>query len=350
MTELEGAISKEYFAAQRGVAMRAGQGLGYLRISGKDHVDLLHRLTTNDLRPLQPGHGQLNIFTNDKGRIIDRVALLRFPEEVHLMTSAGNGPTLAKWLNDYIFVEDVAVKDASADVCILSAWGAKVPALLHTVLNIQIESLTAWHFQEIEWQSHRLVVQRSEELTVPGCNIIIPSAGGKLLRQRLATVPQLRPVVMSDQTYDILRIESGWQAFGKDFDNHVNPHEAGLVSLVSYDKGCFIGQEVIARLDTYEKVKKRLLGLVVEGEIPVKPGAAIIIGNEEIGCVTSAAFSIALGKHAGLCHVKTKVAIAGTEVMVALDGMMLSARLAALPLTGSHDDSTAAHTHSPTSI
>ncbi len=351
MTESETMLAREYLSAHQGTAIRIRHASGYLRVSGKDHVDLLHRLTTNDLRPLKPGQGQLNIFTNDKGRVIDRVALLKFADEIHLVTSPGNGAKLTKWLDDYIFIEDVAVKDASEDVSILSAWGAKTPARLSATFNTEVAGLAAWHFQEIEWQGHRLIVQRSEELSPIGYNIIAPAAAEQALQQALCSAASpLKPCLLSDQTYDTLRIESGWQAFGKDFDEQVNPHEAGLVSLVSFTKGCFIGQEVIARLDTYEKVKKRLLGLVVEGATPAQPGAAIVLGNEEIGHVTSTAYSVAIAKHAGFCHVKTRFAIAGTEVMVAVEGTMLAAKLAALPLASGTDDSSPAHRDNLTQI
>ncbi|MFQ5651897.1 MAG: aminomethyltransferase family protein [bacterium] len=332
MTTIESKTAAETAAARQATGVMQRKSPGYLRVTGRDHVDLLHRLTTNDLRALEPGEGQITVFANEIGRIIDRVHLLKLEDAVHLITSPGNGEKIRTWIDKYIFIEDVQVQDHSDTYGVLSVFGPKSAASLHAVLDCPAEQLRDCAFTQTTWQGNRLLVQRSDELDRSGFNVIVESAVlPALLNTLLANDAGLGVQSMSEQAYEILRIEAGWPVYEQDFDEGINPHEARMWAHVNFDKGCYIGQEVIARLDTYEKVQKHLMGVALDGDTLPRAKAPVRIEDEKVGFITSAAYSYALKTNIALCYVRTKFAQPGNKVMIETEKQVQSGHLHDLP-------------------
>jgi folate-binding protein YgfZ len=321
-------IEAEYAAARGLAVIMERPYFGHLRVTGDDHVDLLHRLTANELRPLQPGEGQINIFANEKGRIIDRVLLLKFPDSIRLITSPGSSERVAAWIDKYVFIEDVKVENLTAALTTLSLFGPKSPQVLEVFFNHEFHQ----YHQEMDWNGQKLLVARTDELRAPGFDLIVETARAPKLWEELLAAGKpfdLRP--MGEAAYEVLRIEAGWPIYGKDFDDQINPHEAGLLPYINFNKGCYIGQEVIARLDTYDKVQKHLMGVTLEGDLLPKSQDLIFVDDQEVGYLTSAVHSIGLKKNIALGYVRTKFANEGAEVQIVTDGREISGKVVALP-------------------
>ncbi len=281
--------------------------LGWLKVTGADHADLLHRLTCNELRNLRPGDGQINIFPNEIGRIVDRVCLLKFNDSIVLIPSAGNVAILAEWIKKYVFIEDVTVTDLANEFGVLTLIGPRATELLRKILSIEPTELEKWHFQPAHWRDDEVIVHRSGELLMPAFNLIIKQSGlGALWDTIFAEGVEFDVSPVGETALNILRIEAGWPIHGIDFDQQFNPHEAGMAPYINLNKGCYIGQEVIARLDTYDKIQKRLVGLVLQGkELPALKDKIFINGNEA-GFVTSAVYSPGLKKGIALAYIQTR--------------------------------------------
>ncbi len=319
-------MNSDYDTATQNSAWLQRKKPGLLRVSGKDHIDLLHRLTTNELRHLKPGAGQINVFTNEVGRIVDRVRLLKLAEEVIILTSFDYETRVAAWLDKYIFIEDVKVAHEGEAHAMLSVLGPKSAAILAEKLGLNVSDLETWSFARTEWQGGELLLQRSHELHVAMFDLIAPRALEDKLRSHLQDVPEI-----GEQTYEVLRLESGWPVPGRDFDDQINPHEAGMRPFINLDKGCYIGQEVIARLDTYDKVQKHLMGLILEGDALPEPRSDLYIGDKKQGWVTSSVHSGALNKNIALCYVKTKAIAEGVAVEIDCNGARVTGKLVPLP-------------------
>lgn len=291
----------EYQQACEKAVIVERSNLGVVQVSGSDHTDLLHRLTTNELRRLKPGEGQINIFTNEIGRIIDRVFLLKNENLTHLITSAANAKKVSEWIEKYIFIEEVEVENLSKNVGALAVIGKNASEVMKKI-GASPDS-PDWHFQQIKWRDHSLKVQKSGELHVSGFNIVAEKNVLSLIRKNLLESGILP---MGQQAYHSLRLESGWPEFGIDFDDSTNAHEAQMLPFLDFNKGCYIGQEVIARLDTYEKVKKYLVGLKIQSELLPEKNTKIFAHETEIGHVTSAGFSFDLNQNIALAYIKTK--------------------------------------------
>ncbi len=325
-------VSGEYEAARAAVALMDRGYLGVLRVSGADHLDLLHRLSTNELRHLQPGQGQGNIFTNEKGRIVERTVLLRFENDVRLITHPENPQKLADWIARFIFLEDVQVENLSGDSAVLTLVGPNAAPLLERSLGLAVGDLSPWHFRRTSWHGQELVVYRTAELKPPAFDLLAPVAGlPELWDTLLAGSAGLEVQPLGLEAYDILRIEAGWPLYGQDFDEEMNPHEAGLAEFINLDKGCYIGQEVIARLDTYDKVQKRLVGFLLgDGPQPAHRDRVLKEG-QEVGFLTSLCHSPCLQQNIALGYLRAKLIAPGTTVQIATKEGDVPAQVVELP-------------------
>ena len=302
-----------------------------IRISENDHVDLLHRLTTNEVRTLKTGEGQINIFTNEKGRIVDRVSLFKFEEEMRLLISAGNAKKINDWIEKYVFIEDVKTEILS-NISVLSIFGPKSSEFLSNLFDVKFDDLKDNYFQETEWKNQPIQIARTGELGIPGFNLITEVNALSGLWDYLIDQGRrvdLKP--LGEDAYETLRIESGWSVYGKDFDEEINPHETNMLPYVNFDKGCYIGQEVVARLDTYEKVQKHLIGIVLEGDTRPNKKDPIFIDDQEVGYITSMSHSFDLNKKIALGYVRTKFIKEGAKVQVRSGEKEISGRLVKLP-------------------
>jgi folate-binding protein YgfZ len=318
-----------YSTAHQAVVLWRPEEFGYLRVAGADHVDLLHRMTTNSVQDLASGAGQVNIFATEMGRIVARVILMRSASSVALLTEKTSAQRLAGWIDKYSFIEDVLVEDLSGRYACVALFGPQAVSLIRRVFDIDTAALTAWQHLEWTWNNREVAVVRTAELSLAGYLLL----GDKELCDELAEQIRQHTVQEIDaQTYQVLRIESGWPLARVDYDDSNNPHEAGLLPYLDFNKGCYIGQEVIARLDSYDKVKKRLTSLVLDTDTVALQGSKITILGEETGFITSCAFSPALEKTIALGYIRSKHCKDGSTVTIATDSDVITGVLTAPPL------------------
>lgn len=325
-------VAEEYSTAKKNAALMDRSYLGHLRVHGHDHTDLLHRITTNELRTMKPGEGQINIFTNEKGRIVDRVALLKFENEMRLITDAGHENKIADWIAKYTFIEDVKTEDISESCGILSVFGPQSSAFLRTLFNFESSDIAHYNFKETIWNKQPLKIVRTGELTIPGFHLIIKTDSLVELWELLLEQGQqfdLKP--MGEDAFETLRIESGWPVYGKDFDEEINPHEAQMLQYADFNKGCYIGQEVVARLDTYEKVQKYLMGIVLEGDTRANEKDPIFMKDEEVGYLTSVTHSFDLNQNIALGYVRSKFIEENVKVRVGSANSEIVGQVVKLP-------------------
>ncbi|MCH7756278.1 aminomethyl transferase family protein [candidate division KSB1 bacterium] len=324
-------VKEEYSAAKKSVVLIDRSYFEQIRIFGNDHVDLLHRLSTNEVRTLKTDEGQINIFTNEKGRIVDRVMLFKFEEERRLLISAGNAKKITDWIEKYIFIED-AKTEILSNRGVISIFGPKSLEFLSKLFDVKFDDLLECHFKEIDWSNHMVQISRTDELGFRGFNLITEGNALSGLWDHLIDSGRrvgLKP--MGEDAYETLRIESGWPVYSKDFDEEINPHETNMLPYVNFDKGCYIGQEVVARLDTYEKVQKHLMGIVLESETQPHEKDPIFMDDKEVGHITSVTHSFDLNKKIALGYVRTKFIEEGAKVQIRSSEKEISGRLVKLP-------------------
>lgn len=187
-----------------------------------------------------------------------------------------------------------------------------------------------FNFIEIEIAGEKVLLQKTHRIIESGWAIFVEKPKADAVWGFLQTETEnLDGTVIDDDTYNLLRIEAGIPLAPSELNEKHNPLETTLVQAVSWTKGCYIGQEVIARLDTYDKVQRHLMGIEISAEIKsdTLPIALTNSDNEAIGEITSLAFSPSLEKSIGLAFIKSAFAIPEMEIKVGEN----SAKLVKLP-------------------
>lgn len=255
---------------------------GRIRIVGKDRLDLLHRLSTNDILSLKPGSSRWTLFLTDKGRVVDAVRVLAFPDQCILITSEGSADRVAAWISKYTFAEESECASLAESTHMISIFGNSA---IDTAEKVFGQILSSQYVGTIERQGVQITIACDDDPRGRRVDVIFPVGHIDAVRSFLS---RAEIAMMSPEAYSVYRIAQGIPAAGSELTLDHTPYDLGLRDMVSFTKGCYIGQEVIARLDTYAKVRKELACCVWEcdAELPSGP-SAIIRNGSSVGHLTS---------------------------------------------------------------
>ena len=301
-----------YHAAKRHAVVADVSDRGLLRMVGEDALDLLHRLSTQDLLALQPGEGAATVLTTSKGRILDVIVVQRRADSLRLQVSPGNQPRVLEWLDTYTILEDSEASDATGEHGQLLVFGPAAGEIVSAAASDPaLGGLDPFHHRDLELGGLEVTITKAETPGGEGFHVAVPLGEAAAARQALIDAGA---VPVDGGTFEVLRVEAGLPVFGSELDERWNPHEAGLERHISYTKGCYIGQEVIARLDAYDKVQRELRGLrAVDGGVP-SVGSRLLADGKEAGAVTSVADSPDFGPIA-LAYVRRAHAEPGARLV-----------------------------------
>ena len=282
-----GGLAAEYRALVDGAGLAERSDVGRLRITGADALDLLNRLTTNQLDELPEGHARLTVLTNGDARVIDVLALAALDGALLCLTSPGRAEAVIDWLGTYTFAEDIAVADRTAETAQLTLAGPGAAGVLAAAGVTGSPVVTE---AELDRVAHVTIAGASVLLWrtmtggADGFEVIAERADGDAVRAAL-TAAGATPV--SAEAWEAFRIANGMPAYGREFGEANNPLESRLRGAISEDKGCYTGQEVIARLLTYRKVQRRLMSIALSG--PAEAGVDLLADGARSGTLTSVA-------------------------------------------------------------
>jgi len=314
---LFGDVPAEYRAGREGCALLDASDRGLVRVGGPEASDFLHRLLANHVKPLAAGSGNANLLLTSKGKVQFAFELERHPEGFELSTPPGRGAALAAALERYHFAEKLTLADASAEHAPLECLGPGTAEVLARLVGPRLE-LAPFHWVELDWNGTSLRVQR---LGHGSLRLDAGPLGAARLWDALRAVGATPAGLVAR---DCLRVEAGRALFGVDVDENVYPQEAGLEAAFALDKGCYVGQEVVAKIDTYGGLNKRLLTLAVEHPDPVARGTPLVRVEDgqrrELGLVTSWAYSFALDTGLVLAYVKRQHQAPGTVFELGTSG------------------------------
>jgi folate-binding protein YgfZ len=297
-------------AAQSGVAVCDRSHWGRIRVSDDDRLRFLHNQTTNQMQQLQPGQGCDTVFVTSTGRTLDLVTAYVDADSVLLLTSPGQAAPLMQWMDRYIFFADkVKLTDETATTVAFTVIGPESASLLAQMGLPDLASAPPGSHQVATIADVEVQVAHGSGLALPGFTLMAAAAAGSKLWSALTAAGA---VPMGDREWQTLRVEQGRPLPGTELTDDYNPLEAALWQAVSFDKGCYIGQETIARLQTYQGVKQQLWGLRLSAA--VEPNTPIVVDDKKVGvvtsCVPTAEGAIALG------YIRTKAGGLGLQVRV----------------------------------
>jgi aminomethyltransferase len=279
---------------------------GVLMATGATRLDLIQRVSTNELLGMAEGEVRPTVLTTAIGRIVDRLHVLSLGDRLALITSPGRAETVLAWLRGHIFFQD--------DVTLSRDF----PAADHWLLLGPQAADVAAHAVE-GWPGGRGVLLPGALVwpaTPPeprGVHLLLQPEAAAAFTNKLAGGVDSE---LAEAVYQGLRVEGGYPEFGQDFDESDIPLEVGLTHAVDFRKGCYLGQEIIARMESRAKLPRRLVGARLSG--PVRPPIDLIRAARPVGRLTSAAFTPRLG-WIGLAVVKGQ----GLDETVTADGASL---------------------------
>lgn len=293
-------------AATDGVAVCDRSHWGRIRVSDHDRLRFLHNQSTNNLQILQPGQGCDTVMVSSTARTIDLVSAYVLEDAVLLLTSPSRRQLLMEWLDRYIFFADqVQLKDVTAETSTISLMGPQSENIIENLGAKAIIGQPHNHHELVEG----VIVAVGSGLATPGYTLIFPVSAKEQLWQKILA---LGAVEMSDRAWEVLRILQGRPVPDAELTEDYNPLEVGLWQTISLNKGCYIGQETIARLNTYKGVKQYLWGIRLDG--PAQVGTAITLGDEKIGKLTS--YTETAHGYFGLGYIRSKVGGVGLKVQI----------------------------------
>lgn len=304
---------------------------GRIRLTGADRVRFLHNQTTNNIERLSAGEGCYSVFVTSTGRTIDLATVYAFDESLLVVVSPGMAKQLYDWMDRYIFFSDkVTLTNESEQTFLFTVLGEGAGAVLQQMGAAELVGKPAFAHQTVSLADiGEIEVAVGSDLAVEGYTLWGPKAQAEVVKQvALAAGARLAEA----EEWETLRIQQGRPAAGRELTDDDNPLEAGLWHSISFEKGCYIGQETIARLNTYKGVKKRLWGLKLAG--PVAPDAEVFVDGAKVGkvCSVTAAEQGALG----LGYLRTKAGGEGLTVAVETAGGQVTGEAITLPFV-SHE-------------
>jgi folate-binding protein YgfZ len=276
-------IERDVAAAQALQGGRIERGLSRILARGGERRDFLDRMATNDLAKLAPGQGAPTFLLERTGRVVDRLLVLERGEEALLLGSAGRGAAALEWLTKYIIADDVELRDVTEETGLVTVLGKAAPDVLSRRFGVAAAELPPWDHRRGAPPFEEAAVVRAEDVGGKSFHVIAPRASREAVAAALAELP-----VISEATYRALRIEAGVPAFGEEFTERSIPLELRALDHISFTKGCYVGQEVIARLHNFHRVKRALARVQIDGPAP-SAGAELREGDEVVGSVASAA-------------------------------------------------------------
>jgi tRNA-modifying protein YgfZ len=322
-----------------------------LAITGPDRAKFLHNLLTNEVKRLPVGKGCEAFVTSTQGKTIAFVTVLAGALDILLRTDAGAIAGLIPHLTKYGVFDDVAIDDQSVSTFEYHVAG---PAAAEIVRNCcgQLPEDTELAHVTAKLGGQPVRVIREAPTKLPGLTVIGDIAIAQAVRDRLLLAgsrlsvrlkPDLRSgelglVEAGPEVFEVLRVEAGLPVFGKDITEKNLPQEIGRdARAISFVKGCYLGQETVARIDALGHVNQLLKGLVFEAGSPCPElGAPLEAGGKQVGVVTSVAFSPTRNAPVALGIVRTSHSASGTKVHVkgSTDGDGLVATVSELPIAG----------------
>ncbi len=290
---------------------------GRLRLTGNDRAAYLHRIISNDVEALSVGEGNYATILTNRGKIIADMKVYVFEDSIGIETNGETRSILYRELDKYLIVDDVTIEDFTEQTSVVGVHGQKSAELLQEIYGLDVGNLPEYHSIVHEIDGRRIICVRANETGEVGYNLCTASESIEWLWDTILTKGRAfgaEPVGLT--ALDSLRIEAGIPRYGAELDDSVFPGEADLEQAISFEKGCYIGQEIVARMKYRGHPNRLLRGFEIASDILPRKGDLLFAGDKEIGWLTSAVVSPTLGKTIGLGYVRVAFTDEGSQVEI----------------------------------
>jgi folate-binding protein YgfZ len=311
---------------------------GNVIVTGDDRITWLQSIISQDILPLQSGQGKYSTFMDHKGKMLSYFRVFIHPEQVVIEDVGEVGEQTYAALRKFLLYGTKAkmAKGLESQGLLLLS-GPKAAEILKDALGVEVENLASLQSMPFSFDGAEGFIARTEETGMADFELFVPLSALLALWTHLLKTGEsagLKPI--GKAIIETARIEAGLPRLGPDINDRIVPPEANLEGIAfSLSKGCYPGQEVVARMDTYGSVKRRLVGLVIEGNEKDLPeaGAKLFSGTREVGWVSSSTFSPLLQKPIALGFPLRDFTAPETQLEVEIRDQRFPASVNSLPFT-----------------
>jgi aminomethyltransferase len=294
-----GDVAAEHRAVRQAVGIADLSHRGKLRVTGDDRVKWLQSVVSNDILSLQPGQGRYASLLTHKGKMLTYFRLYMQTEAVMIEDVGEIGDTTFQALRKFLlFGTKAKMENCAESWGMLLISGPKAVHVLQSAFGVDVADLKPVDFVTAQIGGHHALVLRTEETGEVDIQVLLPSEGlPTAWTSAMQAGAKFGIKTVGSHARETLRIEAGIPKAGPDLNEEIVPPEANLEGKAfSLNKGCYPGQEVVARMDTYGNVRRRLVGLVLKDSAVPPHGAKIYSGDREVGWISSAVHSPQLNK------------------------------------------------------
>jgi len=293
-------ISEEYYTVKDNVGLFDFSIEGKIKVTGSGRVDFINGQVTNDIRNLENFNGVYAAFLDRFGKVLTDCIIYNFQDYLLINTNIIGRKNIIEKLTNEAKLADSEIEDATLKYALFSLQGPKSLELMNNILMSKIELKNQYQSIIIKSNNNEIeiIITKNNRTNFNGYDIFVPASNYKEFKELILEKGKDYDLeIINNETYEILRLEAKIPLYGVDFDqNNILPEITEKA--VNYEKGCFVGQEIVARVKNLAKgiTAKKLVSLEIESkEVPEK-NAKIINDNKEVGHITSAAFSPKLNK------------------------------------------------------
>ncbi|MBX3303841.1 MAG: aminomethyltransferase family protein [Nitrospira sp.] len=329
-----GNVATEHHAVRQAVGIADLSHRGKLRVTGDDRVKWLQSVISNDILPLQPGQGRYSSFLTHKGKMLTYFRLYMQTESIMLEDVGEIGETTFQALRKFLLYGTKAKMENCAESWgLLLISGPKAAHVVQSAFGVDITGLKPVDFVTAQIGGHHALVLRTEETGEVDIEILVPADSiATAWKNALQAGAKFGIKAIGSHAREALRIEAGIPKAGPDLNEEIVPPEANLEGKAfSLNKGCYPGQEVVARMDTYGSVRRKLAGLVLKDLVVPPHGAKLFSGDREVGWISSAARSPQLNKVIAFGFPLRDFSKPGTELTVSFENSRYPATIQTLP-------------------
>jgi glycine cleavage system T protein (aminomethyltransferase) len=322
----------EHMAVREAAGLFDVSHMGEIEVTGTDALDLVQRLTTNDVSKLADNQVQYSALTNEAGGIKDDLLVYRINSEFFLLVvNASNTDKAFAWIKQHATTPTVEVHDVSAAFALLALQGPRAERILQDLTDHMLDRIPYYWSQRVIVDGVDCRVSRTGYTGEDGFEIFCDPADARHLWNRLlVTGHDLGLVPCGLAARNTTRLEAAYRLWGNDMDETTTPLEAGLGWIVKLSKGPFIGSDAIER-QKREGLKRKLVGFEVQDRAPARDGYPVMIAGQEVGQVTSGSYAPFLKKNIGMVYLPVEHTAVGTVFSVVIRGRQVPARVVETP-------------------
>ncbi|MGH7885605.1 MAG: YgfZ/GcvT domain-containing protein [Thermodesulfobacteriota bacterium] len=325
-----GNCENEVNAARNGIAFSDISNRGKLKLTGRDHLKLLQGMLTNDVLKLESGKGNFAAILTNKGKTLSDMRVFKDKDSVFLDLE----PKINEKIKDHLLKFRLSYKAEIEDIThgygLIHIFGPECPYFIESFM---IDAKSMFEYNHTTKDGIKFMkINRTGET---GFDILFENQLAEKVSDMIIK-NKINISSVGSNAFETMRIEAGIPKYNKDFDERTIPIEAELWQALDFEKGCYVGQEVVARIKWRGRVNRHLVCLIIEGDKIPEPKDKLFSGEKEIGKITSAVFSPTIEKIVALGYIRKEFKDVGTKAEILLkDGSKTTSTVLENPVSGS---------------